>query len=290
MKTTSITQTTFLKVIWLFFAMLIITACNSDDDNDTPSEEMQDEQQMDNDDDSDDNADDDIISLMVPVTITVESLISDTTTELTVTYDGQNRLATITRRGIGTGDVSESTISYNSDGLITSFLEEEVEPSPFSREFQFAYDDDGILETLTTIVDGSTSNVLPVAYNSADNSYTITDGGEQVYVFDADNNLISCTAVGIPVLSLVHNSSGAGLLAELGTQVALGILLGGLDSTSAFGLYYFSTLEVSSLTFFDNEAELDTQRNAEGLITEVEIISGGEVTARSQITYQTIEL
>ncbi|MEL6919068.1 MAG: hypothetical protein AAFO99_15230, partial [Bacteroidota bacterium] len=152
--------------------LLVLAACSNDDNS--ASQEIPEEQEMEE------------VSemLTIPTSINVLDISADQNTQINIGYDQQNRIALITSNGIESGTITETTITYNEAGLITNFLEEEVEPSPFSTEFQFEYNETGILTLLTSIIDGGTANMLPVSYDAAANSYTISDGGEQVYVFD----------------------------------------------------------------------------------------------------------
>jgi len=229
--------------------------------------------------------------ILLPTLVEIESTASGENYEIEVEYDGENRPIQFTNTNLDSGSISQTTLTYNPDGLIESILDEEIEPSPFSTEFRFAYTS-GILTSIDFIVDGGTANTFAVTHDETTNTYSFNNGGEQVFDFDDQNNLVSSTASGIPLLSIVHDPSNPGIANGATGQIALGILLGDISSTLSFGLYYFSTFQVEQITFFDTTVQINTTYT-DGLLTEVESVNMSgliTITASSTITYESFDL
>lgn len=230
------------------------------------------------------------LTLQLPVSVIVTSLGSGDVLTLSISYNSNNQPSLIRTVGDTDDSITEITISYNDDGFITQIIENEIAPSPFSTELQFAYNEENVLTTLTNIIDGGTPNVFEAKFDTTNNSYTFMDGGEQVYTFNIRNQLISCTASGLPFLSFNYGAVNGGAFADVRQQVAVGITLAGINPLTAFGLYYFSSSQITSLTIFDTTGDITTLYDENGLVTGAEVSNDGITTARSEITYQTIEL
>ena len=249
---------------------ICVSACNSDDNGPVPI----DNDPITMDDDTDDEpAPPQQISL--PTLVEVIDIGSMQSFEIVLEYDEENR-------------PSQFTTTNLESGMIVSVRDEEIEPSPFATELQFTYED-GIITSISSIIDGGAPFAFAVDHDEMTNTYSFNNGGEQVFDFDEENNLVSYTASGLPQLSIIHDSDNPGIAAGLTGQIALGITLGDIRNSLAFGLYYFSTLRIESITAFDVTVEVNTNYT-EDILVGAEIENMGEVTARSSITYESFNL
>ncbi|MEM9361351.1 MAG: hypothetical protein AAGA43_01900 [Bacteroidota bacterium] len=280
MKTYSIS---FWNLLILSFLFICVSACGSDDNAPLP---MDDDPMMVDDDSDDEPAPPQQISL--PTLVEVTSIGSMQSFEIVLEYDEENRPNQFTTTNLESGDISRTTLTYNSEGMIVSVLDEEIEPSPFSTELQFTYED-GIVTNIMSIIDGGAPITFAVDHDAVTNTYSFNNGGEQVFAFDEENNLVSYTASGVTRLSILHNSDNPGIVSGLTSQIALGITLGDIRDILAFGLYYFSTLQIESITVSDTMVEVNTSYT-EGILTGAEIENMGEITGRSTITYESFDL
>ncbi len=264
-------------------ALICITACGSDDNAPMP---MDDDPIMMVDDEPAPTE-----QILLPTLIEIESNSSGEINEIALEYDGDNRPIQFTNTNLDSGDISQTTLAYTPDGLIESILDEEIEPSPFSTEFRFAYTS-GILTSIDLIFDGGTANTFAVSHDETTNTYSFNNGGEQVFDFDDQNNLVSYTASGLPFYTIVHDPTNPGIGNGATGQVALGILLGDISTTLSFGLYYFSTFQVEQVTLFDTTIQINTTYT-DGLLTEAEAVDMSGLittTANATITYESFDL
>ena len=262
---------------------ICVSACNSDDNGPAPI----DNDPITMDDDTDDEpAPPQQISL--PTLVEVIDIGSMQSFEIVLEYDEENRPSQFTTTNLESGAISRTTLTYNPEGMIVSVLDEEIEPSPFATELQFTYED-GIITSISSIIDGGAPFAFAVDHDEMTNTYSFNNGGEQVFDFDEENNLVSYTASGLPQLSIIHDSDNPGIAAGLTGQIALGITLGDIRNSLAFGLYYFCTLRIESITAFDVTVEVNTNYT-EDILVGAEIENMGEVTARSSITYESFNL
>ncbi|MEO0573003.1 MAG: hypothetical protein AAF039_14945 [Bacteroidota bacterium] len=276
--------------ILLSLALIVLSACGSDDN----SPMVMDDDLIMMDDDSmmmDDDDPSPIDQIQLPTLVEIENNSSGEISEIAFEYDGENRPIRFTNTNLDSESISRTTLTYGPDGLIESILDEEIEPSPFSTEFRFAYTS-GILTGIDFIVNGGTANTFVVTHDETTNTYSFNNGGEQVFDFDDQNNLVSYTASGLPFLSIVHDPTNPGIANGVTGQIALGILLGDFSPTVSFGLYYFSTFQIDEVTFFDTTIQINTTYT-DGLLTGAESVNMSGLittTATSTITYEYFDL
>ncbi|MEM9001186.1 MAG: hypothetical protein AAGB24_13060 [Bacteroidota bacterium] len=264
------------NILSLLLAVLFLSlvACSNDDDGAVMDMEEE------------------VNTLQLPSNITVTNSDIQLVVGLEVRYDTENRPVSIdvsTETGVLQSTIS---INYNQDtGLISTISLNEIDPSPFSTTFNFSYEESVLTTIQSQVDDSSFFNILPVEFDAATNTYTISDGGSQVYQFDDENNLVSYTASDLSVWDIVHGATNPGLFKGVDNQVALGIILPLLNFNVSVGLYLLSTKQINAFSFGSSGMdEVNTLVDEDGLITGIEVSAFGSVFLRTEITYQTIEL
>lgn len=250
-----ITMKTFKFILLLFLTTFIVSCSSDDDSNNAPKGYFP----------TQINA--------TGFTNTNNNLVID------IEYNVRNDISKITFTD-GLGDVNTKTYTYT-NGRVTQVDNNGFLGGPDTRTF--IYDESGHLSSIIDEND-SGSETFPLTYNSATNTYTLTDGSDTFSItLDTTDNPQLYSSSFFPDLTITLDDTNSGVFKNVAPQVALQFDLTLFNSGHL--LYFLNQKQINRYEFGVQDFDVINSRNEEDNITVVDYNFVGE-SIQLNITYQ----
>ncbi|MCK7588956.1 hypothetical protein M0G43_00060 [Subsaxibacter sp. CAU 1640] len=220
--------------------------------------------------------------LYVPTQISTVQTGSTNVTDMNIEYNSSNRISQFSF--VNGSQTNSYDITYTADGIISSIIN--TRPDTSTLEYAFEYSNGKVSQV--TLINSSSSIPLTVVYNEFANTYSVPSGlGDLLFKYDASGNIVDISAT--TGNFLFSYSSSEGVFKNIPDNFPLMLVISlGSSSSNIFNTLLFSTKQLTGITFFGNNVNVESTRNQNNEIEMVKLIDATtfDIQSTSTITYE----